>query len=110
MPPRGPALRRRGARPRAHRTVPQTGPHDSLLIVMLLDDRRDRATRADAVPPLPRRLLRSVFFEEVGSEGNQEDRPDLEDVPDLDGLPDLRLPPALRPEVSLFPAPRSAKS
>src|SRR5437763_5223751 len=85
---------------RGHRS----GPDDSLLVVVLLDDRRDYAARADPVAAHHERLLGSVLVEELRLEGNRVERPELEDVADLDRLLDRELPTTLRARVAFLDA------
>jgi len=72
--------------------------------VVLLDDRRDYAARADPVAAHHERLLGSVLVEELRLEGNRVERPELEDVADLDRLLDRELPTTLRARVAFLDA------
>src|SRR5438034_8512473 len=67
-------------RVRCHRPA----PHASLLVVTLLDDRREYAPRADPVAPHDQGLLGPVLVEEGRLERDRVLRLELEDVTDLD--------------------------
>ena len=55
-----------------------------LVVVMLLDDRRHRPRRADAVAAHDERLLLAVLVEERRAERDGVERAELEDVAELD--------------------------
>src|SRR5579862_689673 len=77
-------------------------PGDALLVVVLLDDRGDHATRPDSVATHDQQLLRSVLVEKRRPERGGIARAQLEDVAELDRRLDDQAPAAVRAAVVLL--------
>src|SRR5690242_1223409 len=78
----------------------RSGPHDPVLVVVLLHDRGHDAARPDAVAAAEQRPLLAVLVEERRLERLRVEAAEVEDVTDLDGDLEAQLAAALRAPVA----------